>query len=69
MLSIFKCDGSTKLIGSRWIPASAGMTDMRVPAFAGMTSPRALSPAMTSQSALTGTPMLDFVPPTKVRTS
>jgi MFS transporter, MHS family, citrate/tricarballylate:H+ symporter len=26
MLSIFKCDGSTKLIGSRWIPASAGMT-------------------------------------------
>jgi hypothetical protein len=37
MLSIFECDDSTKLIGNRWIPAFAGMTNGWVPAFAGMT--------------------------------
>jgi hypothetical protein len=39
MLSIFKCDDGTKLIGSRWIPAFAGMTtDRWTVAFAGMTA-------------------------------
>jgi len=40
MLSIFGCDGSRKLVGSRWIPAFAGMTVGRwipAPAFAGVT--------------------------------
>jgi hypothetical protein len=41
MLSIFGCDGSRKLVGSRWIPAFAGMTVGRwIPAFAGMTTGR-----------------------------
>src|SRR6185437_14811588 len=39
MLSTFECDDSRKLVGSRWIPAFAGMTNSRwIPAFAGMTN-------------------------------
>ena len=39
MLSIFGCDDSRKWVGSRWIPAFAGMTMGRwIPAFAGMTN-------------------------------
>jgi len=29
MLSIFECDDSTKLVGTKWIPAFAGMTKGR----------------------------------------
>src|SRR6185437_3234814 len=39
MLSVSECGDRTKLVGSRWIPAFAGMTrDARFPAFAGMTT-------------------------------
>ena len=40
MLSIFKCDGTAKRVGSKWIPAFAGMTSPEVPApaFAGVTT-------------------------------
>ena len=41
MLSISGCDESSKSVGSRWIPAFAGMTTgRRIPAFAGMTTGR-----------------------------
>src|SRR6185437_5777202 len=44
MLSIFKCDGTAKLVGSKWIPAFAGMTGSKwIPAYAGMTTDRCIS--------------------------
>ena len=41
MLSVSECYDSWKLVGSRWIPAFAGMTSPV--AFAGMTSPVAFA--------------------------
>src|SRR6185437_553400 len=31
MLWIFECDGRTKMVGNRWIPAFAGMTTSGLP--------------------------------------
>jgi hypothetical protein len=54
MLLIYARDDSAKLVGSRWIPAFAGMTTSRwIPAFAGMTTSRWI-PAFAGMTRLKG---------------